>query len=148
MAYAFFVILSLFLITPINGAFGNSDGSAETNGSGSGLNAGYQTGGRHNIKQTPQANSARAVGSIQGTCMMVSSASNPLEGPCANLLLVLKDGSGSEVSKVRTDAQGHFEFAAEAGKMFSIVSGSRYYDVISQKNNANTGVEIRIQQKS
>ena len=90
-----------------------------------------------------------AAAKITGACVIVPSPMNPISGPCVNLVLVLKDPEGKDVLKDRTNSQGQFEFSTEAGKAYTVASGSKFYDVVSPKGQIRSGssIELKLQQK-
>jgi len=88
-------------------------------------------------------------GTIRGSCTVVESPSNPFANTCVNILLILRDQEGNEVSKSRTTSKGEFEFATDTGKLFRLESGSRFYAVVAPKDLIHGGalVNLKLQQK-
>jgi hypothetical protein len=101
-------------------------------------------------KSKTQSSPTLAQGTISGSCNIIESPNNPFPGPCVNLMVVLNDSSGSEVFNTRTNSQGQFSFAAEPGKEYFVVSGSKYYSVVSPKGKVRGGetrVSLQLQQQ-
>lgn len=57
---------------------------------------------------------------IRGQCMFRSSASDPFEMPCANVVLVLTDLEGREVARAQTNPQGNFGFFVKKGGKYRV----------------------------
>ena len=134
----FFVLLNVVLLN--GAAFADSDSSTTpvVRGTGHGHHAGVKISAK-NAKNNSKT--------IQGNCETVASASNPVPGACVNLVLILKDAQGNDVVKNRTSANGHFEFPAEPGKVYTIASGSRYFEVVEAKNTTQAGSKIVVHLK-
>lgn len=88
--------------------------------------------------------SSKNPGAIRGTCSIVESPTNPLPGPCVNVLLILNDPKGNEVVKDRTTPQGGFDFSAEPGKAYNIISGSKFYEVVTPKDVVHGGEKVNL----
>ncbi len=84
-------------------------------------------------------------GSIRGGCTVVVSDSNPLSGPCADLLLVLTDVDGNEVVKTRTTTAGLFDFISEPDKSYKIVSLSKAYETVAPVGVVHNGDRVAVQ---
>ena len=86
---------------------------------------------------------------IKGTCSILQSPSNPLAGPCVNLVIVLNHEDGTEFVKNRTTSQGTFSFEAESGQQYQLALGSKLYDIVSPKGLIQAGqkIDLRLQQK-
>ena len=108
-------------------------------------------GGRHGagLKTKVHEKAGKLQGEIVGVCVIGASPSNPMAGPCVNLVVVLNNEDGTVFEKTRTNAQGRFEFSTDIGKKYLLVSGSRFYDVVSPKEPVKGGdqVEMKLQQK-
>ena len=85
-----------------------------------------------------------APGVIRGMCMIVASSSNPVESVCANLMLVLKDTDGKEITRDRTSPEGAFSFPAEAGKAYTLGAGSRFYENSTPHAVAHVGQNLQL----
>jgi len=136
------VYFSILCVTTFGGppTFADSDSSTTPviHGTGHGHHAGIRISAK-NAKGNAKT--------IQGNCETVSSPSNPIAGPCVNLVLILKDSAGNEVVKNRTSPQGRFEFPTEPGKDYTIASGSRYFDVVEGKSTVHSGSKILVHLK-
>jgi len=75
---------------------------------------------------------------------MLKSDNNPISGPCVNLVLVLLDEKGTEVLKSRTNPRGQIEFAAEKGKVYRIIPGSRFYEIKAPLDLIHGGDTVKI----
>lgn len=85
---------------------------------------------------------------LEGFCYIAEGPTNPKPGPCVNLLLILNDEGGKELYKTRTSSQGIFEFSSEAEKVYHIVSGSPFYEVVAPKAvRGGTKINLQLQQK-
>jgi hypothetical protein len=110
-----------------------------------------RSGGRHGARgQSSGKPGAKASpGLIRGGCSIVVSATNPLAGPCVNLLLILNDAQGIEQGRSRTNSQGQFEFTSTTGMDYRVAPGSKYYDLVSPTAVVHGGdkVDLKLQQK-
>jgi hypothetical protein len=86
---------------------------------------------------------------IVGMCTIKQSASNPLAGPCVNLVVVLNHADGTEYLKNRTTSQGKFSFEAENGQQYQLALGSKLYEIVSPKGLIAAGqkIDLRLEQK-
>ena len=106
--------------------------------------------GFHGVKMSGANAKAGGGNQIKGSCGIMQSASNPLAGPCVNLVLVLNHPDGTEAFKTRTDPQGRFSFESVAGQDYILVPGSKFYDLVSPKGQiaaGNSRVDVQLQQK-
>ena len=76
--------------------------------------------------------------------MILPGSSNPVESPCSNLMLILKDQAGKEITRDRTTADGSFSFPAEIGKVYTIGAGSRFYENKTPKAITHAGENIQV----
>ena len=126
--YKAFVFFILFLIlSPIT--------SADTN---SGKRVGVG-------KKTDLESASKNSDTIRGICIIIESATNPVASTCMNLLLILNDLQGNEMMRTRTTAQGQFEFSADSGKAYRIISGSKFYELVSPTSPIHGGDKIQVQ---
>ena len=134
---------SVVLICICSFAQADSDSASESLGHHGG-------GGKRAHSKTTENKTA---GEIHGSCSIEESTSNPIAGPCVNLVLVLNDSEGKEVLKTRTTAQGQFDFALDSttntGSAFQIVPGSKFYEMSSPAALVHLGdrVHIKLKQK-
>ncbi|MDR3607446.1 MAG: hypothetical protein P4M08_08700 [Oligoflexia bacterium] len=85
---------------------------------------------------------------IQGSCTVVQSDSNPIAGPCVNVMLSLVDMNGTEVSQARTDGKGHFEFIAQdPNAQYHLIPKSKSYQLIGAQPPLKAGMKLSIQLK-
>lgn len=83
-------------------------------------------------------------GSIHGQCIVVETLGNPITSPCVNLLLILNDDQGAQVEQTRTTGEGKFAFSGKAGKLYTIVPGSRLYEVTAPEHPIKGGSNIEL----
>jgi len=107
-------------------------------GTGHGRHAGVKTGAKK------EKNNSKV---ISGTCETLASPSNPIAGACVNIVLMLKDAEGKVAGKSRTATDGQFEFQADPDKLYTIESGSRYFEVVEAKSTTTTGRRIIVHLK-
>jgi hypothetical protein len=86
---------------------------------------------------------------IRGICKILAGHGNLIPGNCAGVQLLLVDAKGVEVSRARTDQNGEFEFTGRTREKFKILSGSKFYEVVSPNVPVPTGIslEVDLQQK-
>jgi len=86
---------------------------------------------------------------IRGNCTVVASPSNPIQGACVSLLLVLTDADGNVIEKTRTTMQGQFDFITESSKTYRIIPGSKYYELATAPVLFHSGdrIGLRLKQK-
>jgi hypothetical protein len=86
---------------------------------------------------------------IRGECKILAGHGNLMPGDCVGVMLVLLDSTGTEVSRTRTSNKGEFEFTARPREKFKILSGSKFYEVVSPNVPIPSGVslEVDLQQK-
>ena len=140
----------LFLVAALtSSAFADTGSEDDMHGNGSGPSTMGRTGRRGGGKQLNPDPGTHSPGTIIGNSGTKASTSNPIPGACVNLLLVLNDETGAEVEKTRTTVKGHFEFAGEAGKNYTIASGSKFYEVVAPQGLIHGGdrVNLQLQQK-
>lgn len=131
----------LFLLHSASFAWSGVDSSGPINGSATPIVRGNKAGGKNLRLDAPTKNP----GTIRGTCSVAQSTSNPIEGPCADMLLVLTDAEGNEVEKTRTSTQGHFDFEAEPGKAYKIALGSKTYLITAPTELVHGGDEVSLE---
>jgi hypothetical protein len=102
----------------------------------------------HGKRLNPSATSKNP-GTIRGRCTVVESDSNPIAGPCVDMVLLLNDEKGNEVLRTRTSAKGDFEFAADPAVKYRVGSGSKFYDLVQPEGLLHGGasVDMRLRQK-
>jgi hypothetical protein len=132
-------------IFSVRSAFSDTGSAADqtTEGSLPGFTTPHVRRGRGSRKSTVPADDA-----VKGHCTVVESTQNPIASACVSLMLILKDGKGTEVSRTRTTPSGSFEFDLPDGKpdQFSIDSGSPSYKVISwARASGHQAIDLKLQ---
>ncbi len=87
---------------------------------------------------------SKTPGAIKGYCTIVASPSNPIAGSCVSIMLILKEADGTEAEKNRTSPQGQFSFLGQAGKTYTIESGSKFYESVKAKNLIYPGDTVNV----
>ncbi len=87
---------------------------------------------------------APVMGTIRGFCVIAPAQGLNSDSPCTNLMLILKDTDGSDVTRDRTSPQGEFSFPVEQGKLYRVASGSRFYESKNPLATAKAGDGIQV----
>jgi hypothetical protein len=143
------ILLFALLISLASWVHADTGSESDMNGNSTGPSTMGHTGRRGGGKRLNPDKGSKSTSSVRGTCGTAASTTNPLAGPCVNIELILNDEKGAEIERTRTSQSGRFEFAAKKGTNYRIVSGSKFFEVISPKDLIHGGnsVDLQLRQK-
>ena len=141
MTRIYFLIFATFIFLAAAASY-----SQVNDGSGTGMKMGR---GRHGNSNKQSAPAKLSHGKLVGHCTMLVGGGNLIDGPCLNILLILKDANDNELARTRTDGKGEFDFEAAQGGQYKIASGTRLIEVVSPTELLNSGVrvDLKLRQK-
>lgn len=86
---------------------------------------------------------------LRGTCTLVEGPTDSFSSPCVDLVIVLTDEKGAEISRTRTTSKGAFKFTADKKKVYLLGAGSDLYELISPTGSFHGGttVELKFREK-